>query len=54
MGVMPRSILDREQQNNKKRERERAIEGKKEMRECIDGVVMIASWLRRLIVGVGG
>jgi len=38
----------------KEREREQSIEGKKEMRECIDGVVMIASWLRRLVVGVGG
>ena len=38
----------------REKERERAIEGKKEMRECIDGVVVIASWLHRLVVGVGG
>ena len=49
-----RSRLDGEQENSKKRERERAIEGKKEMRECIDGVIEITSWLHRLVVGVSG
>ena len=48
--------LDREQQQQQQQQQEkRESHGaqQKEMRECIDGVVMITLWLRRLVIGGG-
>ena len=46
--------LDREQQQKQQEQREsHGAQEQKEMRECIDGVVMITLWLRRLVIGGG-